>query len=439
MIPCLVSLATSLCCSCCSWTTVEILRSSARVAYSTLFLFSMILAWLLRDFHGFIKHFVHPPKDVPYLPPDVWWGEQAVFRLSMGNFLLFAVLALVMSFPAPVVMRDDWRDSKLHHGGWVVKVLLWLGFNILPFFFSNGVITVYATVSKVVSPLFLAIQTLIIIDLTQEWNDRWVVEGDSDERYLYALLIGTIGNYVLTVALFVASFMWFSPGDIDADGVPIDCSFNWSMIMIGVLLCTIMTMFTLHPSIKEASPRASVFVASSMAMYVAYLGFSALQSEPRDYACNSLGKQISAASGTTLAMGMVITLASTVWAAFRAGSNTHTFEYFDRDVEREYQTLRSAPHEPDMDRGHGQRDEEDARDSSVQPVSYSYVQFYLIFALASMYVGMLMTGWGDGKMQKDMIDIGWPSVYVKLACSWLSAGVYVWTLCAPMVLIDRTF
>lgn len=90
------------------------------------------------------------------------------------------------------------------------------------------------------------------------------------------------------------------------------------------------------------------------------------------------------------------------------------------------------------DRGAAQRDDDDSGDT-FQSVSYSYAQFYLIFALASMYVGMLMTGWGDGKMQKDMIDIGWPSVYVKLACSWLSAGVYVWTLCAPMILTDRTF
>ena len=399
------------------------------------------------DFHGFIKHFIHPPKDVPYLPPDVWWGEQAVFRLSMGNFLLFAVLAVVMSFPAPVLTRDDWRDSKLHHGGWITKVLLWLGFNILPFFFSNGVITFYAAVSKVVSPLFLAIQTLIIIDLTQEWNDRWVSEGDSDDRYLYALLVGTVGNYLLTVVLFVASFVWFFPADVDADGIDIDCSFNWSMIMIGVLLCIVVTMFTLHPRIKEASPHASVFVSSSIAMYVAYLGFSALQSEPRDYECNSLGKRMSAASSTTLAMGMVITLVSTVWAAYRAGSNTHTFEYDLLDVEREYEPLRHTPQEPAMDRDGSQaRKETDQADrldqtlaASSAPVSYSYSRFYLMYMLASMYVGMLMTGWGDGKMQKDMIDVGWPSVYVKLACSWLSAGVYVWTLCAPMILTDRVF
>ena len=53
-----------------------------------------------------------------YLPPDIWWGEQAVLRLSMGNFLLFVTLAVVMSFPAPVLTRDDWRDAKLHHGGY---------------------------------------------------------------------------------------------------------------------------------------------------------------------------------------------------------------------------------------------------------------------------------------------------------------------------------
>ena len=33
--------------------------------------------------------------------------------------------------------------------------------------------------------------------------------------------------------------------------------------------------------------------------------------------------------------------------------------------------------------------------SEFEPVSYSYSQFYLVFALASMYIAMLMTGWGS--------------------------------------------
>ena len=50
-----------------------------------------------------------------------------------------------------------------------------------------------------------------------------------------------------------------------------------------------------------------------------------LQSEPKEYACNGLGQKVTAASGTTLAAGMLLTLVSVVYAAFRAGSNTRLF------------------------------------------------------------------------------------------------------------------
>ena len=57
--------------------------------------------------------------------------------------LLFAVLALVMSFPGPVKYKSDWRDKGLHHGGYAIKVALWLAFNILPFFLPNPLVNAY--------------------------------------------------------------------------------------------------------------------------------------------------------------------------------------------------------------------------------------------------------------------------------------------------------
>lgn len=36
-----------------------------------------------------------------------------------------------------------------------------------------------------------------------------------------------------------------------------------------------------------------------------------------------------------------------------------------------------------------------------KPVSYNYSFFHLIFALASMYIAMLMTGWGAVEQEKD--------------------------------------
>ncbi len=438
--PWFASVATSCAWCCCSLATREILKSSARVAYSLLFMFSMVFAWMLRDFAKPVL--VHIPWIIKQFgkddqPPDEWFGEQAVFRLSLGNFMLFSGLAMVMSFPAPVKYKDDWRDAYVHHGGYVVKIILWFVCNIIPFFFSNGVIAAYAALSKVVSPLFLAIQTLIIIDLTQEWNDAWVEEGYEDQRYLYALLVGSIGSYVGSIVLFILSYVWFAPSAGD-----IDCSLNISMITLGLLMCVVLSLITLHPRVKEVNPGASVFVSSSMVLYVSYLGFSALQSEPRDYECNVLGQRLSAASSTTLAMGMVFTLASTVWAAFRAGSNTHTFstaeESLLEDVDTTVNTeMTSVQQETGMTRelpvgGN-------ASVAAREPVTYNYVQFYIIFALASMYTGMLMTGWGSGTIQKDMIDVGWTSVYVKTAAQWVAAALYIWTLIAPILLPDRQF
>ena len=358
--------------------------------------------------------------------------------------LLFTGLALLMSFPAPVKYKSDWRDKHIHHGGWALKAVLWLFCNIIPFFMPNSFVTGYAFVSRIVSPLFLAIQTLIIIDATNAWNESWVEEGEADERYLYALLIATVGAYGGMLTLTVLSYVWFTPSGTD-------CSLNMTLITLGLIASCVFNLGTLHPAVRQRNPSASIFVGSCIGFYVMYLGFSALQSEPRDYECNVLGQRLSAASSTTLATGMLLTLVSTVWAAFRAGSNTNTFttDLLEDSEEGNRQLLEEseltsagidgiAPKsEAGMERG--QDDHETQVTAENESVTYNYAQFYLIFALASMYIGMLMTGWGSGTMEKDLIDVGWTSVAVKTAAQWMAAALYSWTLVAPILLPDREF
>ena len=59
----------------------------------------------------------------------------------------------------------------------------------------------------------------------------------------------------------------------------------------------------------------SLFPAAVVSLYCAYLAYSALQSEPHAYACNSLGARLSAASGSTLALGMVRPSLRSEWQA----------------------------------------------------------------------------------------------------------------------------
>ena len=77
--------------------------------------------------------------------------------------------------------------------------------------------------------------------------------------------------------------------------------------------------------------------------------------------------------------------------------------------------------------------------SDFEPVTYNYSWFHMVFALASMYIAMLMTGWGAGAEEKDLLDVGWASVWVKILSQWVTAGLYLWTLAAPALFPDRIF
>ena len=62
--------------------------------------------------------------------------------------------------------------------------------------------------ARFASPLFLGIQMLILLDMTQAWNDAWVEKGDEDERYLYGLL-GITGGWWVGSAL--KGCTWWRP------------------------------------------------------------------------------------------------------------------------------------------------------------------------------------------------------------------------------------
>lgn len=75
-----------------------------------------------------------------YETPDREWFEtDAVLRVSLGNFLFFSILSLLM---VGVKNQKDPRDS-LHHGGWMMKVICWCLLVILMFFLPNEIISFY--------------------------------------------------------------------------------------------------------------------------------------------------------------------------------------------------------------------------------------------------------------------------------------------------------
>lgn len=73
-------------------------------------------------------------------PSDKWFGQQAVYRISMGNFLFFGSMSLAL---LGVKYKGDKRGQVLQQGNWMLKLVVWVLFMALPFLFPNGLVQAY--------------------------------------------------------------------------------------------------------------------------------------------------------------------------------------------------------------------------------------------------------------------------------------------------------
>ncbi|GER44043.1 serinc-domain containing serine and sphingolipidbiosynthesis protein [Striga asiatica] len=334
----------------------------------------------------------------------------SVLRVSLGNFLFFTLLAIFM---IGVKNQKDPRDG-VHHGGWMMKVICWCILVILMFFVPNGIISFYETTSKFGSGLFLLVQVVLLLDFVHGWNDKWV---GYDEQYM-ALLVVSLVCYVATFSFSGLLFYLFTPSGHD-------CGLNTFFIVMTLILVFVFAVATLHPSVG-----GSILPASVISLYCMYLCYSGLASEPRDYECNGLHRHSKAVSSSSLALGLLTTVLSVVYSAVRAGSST---------------TLLSPPTSPRAGSGKpllplDKADEHREEEEKSKAVTYSYSFFHLIFSLASMYSAMLLTGWSTsvGESGK-LVDVGWPSVWVRIVTGWATAALFIWSLVAPILFPDREF
>ncbi|XP_068334728.1 uncharacterized protein [Pyrus communis] len=408
---CLASCCAACACDACRTVVSSISRRSARIAYCGLFALSLIVSWILREVAAPLLEKIPWISQFNQTHNREWFETDAVLRVSLGNFLFFTILSVMM---VGVKNQKDPRDS-LHHGGWMMKVICWCLLVIFMFFVPNEIVSFYETISKFGSGFFLLVQVVLLLDFVHGWNDKWV---GYDEKFWYvALFVVSLVCYLATFVFSGLLFHWFTPSGQD-------CGLNTFFIVMTLMCVFGFLIVALHPSVS-----GSILPASVISMYCTYLCYSALASEPRDYECNGLHKHSKAVSTGTLTFGLLTTVLSVVYSAVRAGSST---------------TLLSPPSSPRSGAGKAllpldKVDEHEEKEKS-KPVSYSYAFFHIIFSLASMYSAMLLTGWSAsvGESGK-LVDVGWPSVWVRMVTSWATAGLYIWSLLAPILFPEREF
>jgi serine incorporator 1/3 len=92
-----------------------------------------------------------------------------------------------------------------------------------------------------------------------------------------------------------------------------------AVITFSIVLFVSFTLVSISPIVRSGT----LFPSAVISVYCMYLAYSALQSEPHSEICNGLGHKIDAASGTTLAIGMVFMLLSVVYSAFKCAFPGH--------------------------------------------------------------------------------------------------------------------
>ena len=342
--------------------------------------------------------------------------------------------------------RGDTIDVHVQHGGWGAKLAAWVVLTLGAFFVPVGALPVYEVLARAASILFLCVQLLLLLDFVCDLNDAAVDAGD--DRALWGLLAASGASLGGAVAFTAVSFHFFNPSS-----APNGCAFNIAAILAAPLAGAAVTVLALSP----AAPRGSLFPSAVVTLYASYLTYSALVSEPHTYACNALGAKLDAASGGAMAAAVLLAAASVVYAALRAGSSssllslaggadddTASLDGYTPLTDRD---LTSAG----LDGVAGARvlpPDDVAADAPPtgaalaprpppRPLSYSYPFFHAVLAAASGYVAMLLTGWGTGAAERRLIDVGWPSVAVKLTYAWAALALYAWTLVAPRLMPDR--
>ncbi|KAG2220032.1 hypothetical protein INT45_012208 [Circinella minor] len=441
-------------------------------------------AWLMLS-NWAIKQLQHITLDYMKLECEqgTCYGIIAVHRVCFALVLFHALLGIFL-----LGVRDSrQKRAGLQNGcelnnnrWWGPKVLLWLALVTASFFIPNGFFMVWGNYFALIgAAIFILFGLLLLVDFAHSWTERCLenYEMSDSNRWKYILIAGTLLMFGGAVTLTGIMYGFFATNG---------CSLNQFFITLNLILCLLVTILCISPSVQSANPRSGLSQASIVVIYCTYLVLSAVANEPNDKQCNPL-RRSQGPQTTSIVLGAIFTFLAVAYSTSRAatqdsafmnkGRRQNNYEALDTEsavplmanqVDAGAQRMstegsararlvaavesgalpRSALDEDDEDdEDFDYDDKDDERYGSV----YNYSFFHFVFAIAAMYIAMVLTNWNtismkdtnstpiEGDQDGDFVRIGqsYTAVWVKIVSGWLCIIFYGWSLVAPVVMPDR--
>ncbi|KAJ4818632.1 Serinc-domain containing serine and sphingolipid biosynthesis protein [Rhynchospora pubera] len=355
----------------------------ARYVYALIFLVTNLLAWTIRDYGRSALSELQRLRGC--YGARYCLGAEGVLRISLGCFLFFFVMFLSTVNTKKV---QDWRNSW-HSEWWPAKIILWLGFMAIPFFIPSAFIQLYGKVAHFGAGVFLLSQLISVISFITWLNDCCRSEKNEKRCHVQVLVVSILA-YMASIVGIILMYVWYAPRPT--------CSLNILFITLTLALLQLMTFVSMNSKVN-----AGYLAPGLMGLYIVFLCWSAIRSEPHTEICNKKAEAATSADWLAIA-SFVIGVLVIVMATFSTGVDSKCFQFKKTEAEEE------------------------------DDVPYGFGFFHFVFAMGAMYFAMLFVGWnGHQKMQKWTIDVGWASAWVRIVNQWLAALVYMWMLVAPLV------
>ena len=125
--------------------------------------------------------------------------------------------------------------------------------------------------------------------------------------------------YVATIALTSVLYSFFASSG---------CTLNHFFISFNLVLCVLMTIMCMHPTVQEYNPRSRLAQLSMVAVYCMYLIMSAIGNHAHEM-CNPL-RHSSGTPYTTLFLGAAFRFLAIAYSTSRAATQSRALVGKDR-------------------------------------------------------------------------------------------------------------
>ena len=340
-------------------------------------------------------------------------------------------------------------------GLWLVKVLVLVLLLVAVFFLPYEVLLGSGVASYPFAGLFILAQLILLIDFGYQLNDFFTRRADNnpdaERRWLGLILVVGMVLLVVTGAFYGVLFYQYTVAG---------CSLAL-VLFVGTMVASIVVVL-----IALTDARSSILTVSVIAAFVAYTVFSALR-RPSAISDECAGNaRIKSVSGPASIIGVVLLVGSVLYSTFSTaqrheafesqyGSNTPSRTQRDDSDDKESQLVSEPPHldakesqlvselpPPDGSGGGHTDDLTLVNPEDVPAPAYSPRYFFLIYLGSACYLLLVFLNW---QLDSAVPDSPWVvgtsrvSLWVTMVTGWVCLVLYLWTVIAPRILVNRVF